>query len=66
MPFFMVLRLTPCAFPPQFPPASLHLAVLLQLNEESISVEAAGEVGGARLKEKLPMPPSPPRTLFSY
>jgi len=44
----------------------LHLAVLLQFNEESIFGEASGEVGGARPKEKLPLSPSPPGTLFSY
>ena len=64
--FFHGSEARPCAFPPQFSPASLHLAVLLQLNEESICGEAAGEVGGARPKEKLPLSPSPPLTLFSY
>ena len=65
--FFHGSEAHPCAFPPQFSLASLHLAVLLQLNEESICGEAAGEVGGARPKETSPVPlPSPPLTLFSY
>ena len=58
--FFHGSEAHPCAFPPQFSLASLHLAVLLQLNEESICGEAAGEVGGARPKEKLPLSPFPP------
>ena len=64
--FFHDSAAHPCAFPPQFSLASLHLAVLLQLNEESICGEAAGGVGGARPKEKLPLSPSSLRTLFSY
>ena len=55
--FFHDSEAHPCAFPPQFSLASLHLAVLLQLNEESIRGQAAGEVGGARPKEKLTLSP---------
>ena len=58
--FFHDSEAHPCAFPPQFSPASLHLAVLLQLSEESICGEAAAEVGGARPKEKLTLSPFPP------
>ena len=43
-----------CSFPPQFSPASLHLAVLLKLNEESICGEAAGETSPVSLPSPDP------------
>ena len=64
--FFHGSEAHPCAFHNNFHQPVCILAVFLQLNEESICGEAAEEVGGARPKEKLPLSPSPPRTLFSY
>ena len=58
--FFHDSEAHPCAFPPQFSPASLHLAVLLQLSEESICGEAAGRGGWGKAKgETSPVPPDP-------
>ena len=56
--FFHGSEAHPCAFPPQFSPASLHLAVLLQLSEESICGEAAGETS------PIPLPSPDPFLLL--
>ena len=52
--FFHGSEAHPCAFPPQFSLASLYLAVLLQLSEESICGEAAGETSAVPLPSPDP------------
>ena len=55
------MRLPTTIFTGQFASGSF-----MQLSEESICGEAAGGVGGARPKEKLPLSSSSLLTLFSY